>query len=89
MSIGDHIPKVGDQLIFLGVLSTDIYLGDWRRGEKNTNQLVVIKRVVQDGTNFPFEIVLATPSDFFGDPSVAVDSSELAFLNPKPLEHWE
>lgn len=89
MSIGDYVPSVGEKFIFLGVASTDMFLGDWRRGKGNTGKIVVVDGVANIDLPFPFEIRLATNVEFEGDRTLAVDSSELKFLEVKPLEHWE
>ena len=89
MSIGDYVPSVGEQFVFLGVDAKDNFLGDWRRGRGNEGKVVRIDLVVLNETSFPFEISLVTHEDFEGDRTLAVNSSELGFLEVKPLEHWE
>ena len=90
MSIGEYVPSVGEKFIFLGIKSTDVFLGDWRRGQANTGKVVVVEGVANIDLPYPFEIVLADRNtEHAVDRSIVVDCSELDFLKAKPLEEWE
>lgn len=89
MSIGNYIPSIGEQFIFLGIDSKDNFLGDWRKEGKLVGKLVKIDGVVLVATHFPFEISPVNTNEFIGDKSMAVDGYELTFLEAKPLEFWE
>lgn len=102
MSIGEYVPSVGEQFIFLGIKEDDGPFGPWNIGGENEGKVIKVVAVGSTSNKYRYEIALL---DYEGegeefdvddndDPipahkTFATKGSELGFLQVKPLEHWE